>query len=202
MATETAAERAIIRFEEHHGLLGTSQAIRLGIAPRTLYGLRDEGLITEVNRGLFRLTAAPPLSHPDLVQVAIKVPKGVVCLISALAFHGLTTQIPHEVYLALPNDAEKPRLLYPPLRLFWLTKKVYSSGIDEHLLDEIPVKVYGLEKTLADCFKFRRKIGLDVALEALKQAVMEQRIQVNKLLHFARLDRVEKVMRPYLEALL
>jgi predicted transcriptional regulator of viral defense system len=202
MVSKGATQKALAVFEEHHGLLGTSQAIRLGIAPRTLYSLRDEGVITEVNRGLFRLTAAPPLSHPDLTQVAIKVPKGVICLISALAFHGLTTQVPHEVYLALPNDAEKPRLAYPPLRLFWLTDKVYASGIEEHKLDGVPVRIYSVEKTVADCFKFRRKIGLDVVLEALKQAVAEERIQIDKLLDFARLDRVERVMRPYLEVLL
>jgi predicted transcriptional regulator of viral defense system len=202
MATQSSIQKALATFEEHQDLLTTSQAIGLGIAPRTLYELRDQGLIMQVNRGLFRLTTAAPLSHPDLIQVAMKVPKGVFCLISALAFHGLTTQVPHEVYLALPRDADKPRLAYPPLRLFWLTEKVYQSGIEEHILDGIPIKVYSVEKTLADCFKFRRKIGFDVALEALKQSVEQKQIQVDELLRFARLDRVERVMRPYLEALL
>jgi predicted transcriptional regulator of viral defense system len=199
---QASIKKALTIFEEHQSLLSTSQAIQLGIAPRTLYTLRDQGLISQVNRGLFRLATATPLSYPDLIQVAIKVPKGVICLISALAFHGLTTQIPHEVYLALPNDADKPRLAYPPLRLFWLTEKIYQSGIEEHILDGVPIKVYSIEKTLADCFKFRRKIGLDVALEALKQGVEQRRIQVDELLCFARLDRVERVMRPYLEVLL
>jgi predicted transcriptional regulator of viral defense system len=197
----TASDRALETFRQHHGLLRTAQAIRLGIAPRTLYTLRDAGVVVEVSRGLYRLADLPPLSQPDLVTVALKVPRAVICLISALDYHDLTTQIPHAVYVALPSDAERPRLAYPPLRLFWFSGQAYSAGVEVHELDGVPVKIYGPEKTLADCFKYRNKIGMEVALEALRRCREGNRCSLERLLQFARIGRVEKLMRPYLEAL-
>ena len=197
----TAIEKAITIFQQHSGALHTSQAIRLGISPRTLYALRDAGRIVQVTRGAFRLSDVSSIEHSDLVQVALRVPKGIICLVSALAFHNLTTQIPHQVYVALPLDAEKPRLAYPPLRLFWLSQPAYSAGMEQHFLQGVPARIYSREKTIADCFKFRNKIGLDVALEALKEG-LGQGCKLETLLEFARIDRVEKTMRPYLEALL
>lgn len=138
---------------------------------------------------------------PDLTLVALRIPKGVVCLISALAFHNLTTQIPHQVHVALPKDAEKPRLDFPPVKFFWLSQSVFSAGIEEHTQDGVPLRVYSVEKSLADCFKFRNKIGLDVALEALKAYRNTQGFDSELLLHYARIDRVERVILPYLEAL-
>ncbi|MEP7359283.1 MAG: type IV toxin-antitoxin system AbiEi family antitoxin domain-containing protein [Anaerolineales bacterium] len=197
----TARDRALKTFREHHGLLRTAQAIKLGMAPRTLYALRDAGTVVEVSRGLYRLAELPPLSQPDLVTVASKIPRAVICLVSALDYHDLTTQIPHAVYIALPSEAERPRLSYPPLRLFWFSGQAYSAGIEEHELDGVPVKIYGPEKTLADCFKYRNKIGMEVALEALRRCRDSSRFNLQRLLHFARICRVEKLMRPYLEAL-
>jgi len=181
-------------------MLRTTQAIRLGIAPRTLYALRDAGRIVEVTRGVYRLPGAPSIEHADLVQVALRVPKGIICLVSALAFHDLTTQIPHQVYVALPLNAEKPRLVYPPVRLFWLSPAAYSAGIEEHHLESVVVRIYNREKTIADCFKYRNKIGLDVALEALKEG-LKQGCKPETLLAFARIDRVGKIIHPYLEVL-
>jgi predicted transcriptional regulator of viral defense system len=194
-------EKAILIFQQHYGGLHASQAIRLGIAPRTLYGLRDDGRIVEITRGVYCLPDNQPVEYRDLAQVALRVPKGIICLVSALAFHNLTTQIPHQVYVALPVTGEKPRLVYPPVRLFWLSHTSYTAGIEEHLLDGVTVRVYGPEKTIADCFKFRNKIGLSVALEALKDG-LGQGCKPEKLMEFARLDRVAKIMQPYLEALL
>ena len=195
-------ERAIKVFRRHGGVLRTSEAIRLGIHPRTLYAMRDAGVLECLSRGLYRIADLPHLSNPDLVAVALKVPKGVICLISALAYHELTTQIPHEVYLALPRGAEPPRLDHPPIRIFWFTGKAFAEGIDTHEVDGVPVRIYGVEKTLTDCFKYRNKIGLDTAVEALKAYVSGRRIDIDKLMVYARICRVEKVMRPYLEALL
>jgi predicted transcriptional regulator of viral defense system len=189
-------------FQRHGGVLRTSEALRLGIHPRTLYAMRDEGVLECLSRGLYRLSDLPPLGSPDLVAVALKVPAGVVCLISALAYHQLTTQIPHEVYLALPRGTEPPRLDYPPIRTFWFTGKAFAEGIATHKVDGVPVRIYGVEKTLADCFKYRNKIGLDTAVEALKGYVSSRRVDVDKIMGFARICRVEKVMRPYLEAML
>jgi predicted transcriptional regulator of viral defense system len=164
--------------------------------------MRDIGLILRESRGLYRLADMEPGSFTDLTQVSLRVPKGVICLISALSFHDLTTQIPHLVYVALPIHAEKPRLEYPPIRLFWLSPKTYSAGIEQHALDGITVRIYSIEKTLTDCFKYRNKIGLDVALEALREYRRRGAININSLIHYARVNRVERVIKPYLEAIL
>jgi len=202
MATHKSVQNAITIFRRHGGTLRTAEALRLGIHSRTLYAMRDSGVLERLSRGLYRLAELPPLSNPDLVTVAPKVPQAVVCLVSALAFHELTTQIPHAVDIALYSRAERPRLDYPPLRVFWFSGPAWSEGVETHPIDNVPIRIYGLEKSVADAFKYRRKIGLDVALEALKFYRQHQDFDVSRLLHYARVCRVEKVIRPYLEALL
>jgi len=202
METRKSIQNAITLFQQHGGILRTAEALRLGIHPRTLYAMRDSGVLEQLSRGLYRLADLPPLSNPDLVTVALKIPQAVICLVSALAFHELTTQIPHAVDIALPNRAQRPRLDYPPLRIFWFSGPAWSEGVETHLVDDTPVRIYGPEKSIADSFKYRRKIGLDVALEALRLYRRRRGFDVNKLLHYARVCRVEKVMKPYLEALL
>ncbi|MDD5466866.1 MAG: type IV toxin-antitoxin system AbiEi family antitoxin domain-containing protein [Anaerolineales bacterium] len=200
--SENAYEKAIETFRSHSGLLRTQKAIDEGIAPRTLYQMRETGAIVRESRGLYRLADTEPGEFFDLVQVALRIPKGVICLISALSFHGLTTQIPHQVYVALPINAEKPRLEYPPLRLFWLSPKTYSAGIEIHEMDGVEVKIYGIEKTIADCFKFRNKVGLDVALDALRDYRERKTIMAEDLLLYARINRVERIMKPYLDVII
>jgi predicted transcriptional regulator of viral defense system len=189
-------------FIQHGGLLRTSAAVRAGIYPRSLYEMRDKGVVEQLSRGLFRLASLPSLSNPDLVTVALKVPRGVICLISALAYHEITTQIPHEVHVALSRGTEPPRLKHPPLRVFWFTSRSFTDGIETHKVDGIRLRVYSPEKTLADCFKYRNKLGLDVFLEALKLYLAGRRLHIDELTKFARVCRVERLMRPYLEALL
>ena len=169
--------------------------------PRTLYALRDRGLLEPLARGLYRLADLPPLNEPDLVAVARKVPRGVVCLVSALVHHELTTQIPHAVHLALERGSERPRLEYPPLELYWFSAAAFRAGIQEIEFDGVPVRIYDPEKTIADCFKFRGRIGTDVALEALRVWSARRGRSIDRLLAYARVDRVERVIRPYLEAL-
>lgn len=193
-------EKALNIFRGNNDLLRTSQAIELGISPRTLYAMHHAGLLVKITRGVFRLAEAAPLSNADLIQVALRIQKGVICLISALAYHNLTTQIPHQIYVALPLHAEKPRLKYPPVRLFWFSRSVHLAGIDEHLIDGTSVSMYNREKTIADCFKYRNKIGLDIAIKALKEG-LDQGCNVVSIMEYARIDRVENVMRPYMEAL-
>ncbi len=195
-------DKAKTLFRCHGGLLRTSEALRLGLHPRTLYAMRDAGVLEQLSRGLYRLAELPPLGAPDLVAVARKVPGGVVCLISALAFHELTTQIPHAVYVALARGTEPPRLDYPPVRMFWFTGEAFTEGVEIHTLDHVSVPVYSPAKTLADCFKYRHKLGLDVVIEALKLYRQRQQMRLDELLRYARICRVEKVMQPYLEALL
>ncbi len=194
-------EREKRAFSRGGGLLRTGAALRAGIHPRTLYDMRDKGVVEQLSRGLYRLAGLPALSNPDLVTVAMKVPTGVVCLISALAYHEITTQIPHEVHVALPRGTEPPRLKHPPLRVFWFTGRSFTEGIETHKVDGIRLRVYSPEKTLADCFKYRNKLGLDTVLEALRLYRSRKRPNVDDLMKFARVCRVEKVMRPYLEAL-
>lgn len=193
---------ALEAFRAAGGLLRTRDALNAGIHPRTLYELRDEGRIEQMSRGLFRLTDAPPLGEPDLVTVAIKVPDGVLCLISALAWHKLTTQIPHEIYVAIPRNAEAPRIDYPPVRHFWFSGDAYTAGIEVHTVDDVKIHVYSREKTLADCFKYRNRIGLDTVMEALKAYRQSGSVNVESLMHFAGICRVKRVMTPYLEAVL
>lgn len=195
-------EAALALFREHRGILRTSDALRLGIHPRALYVLRDAGLIEPLSRGLYRLTELPPLANPDLVTMAHKVPQAVVCLVSALAFHGLTTQIPHAVDIALPSQVAHPALAYPPLRVFRFSGSAFSEGIELHTLDATPVRIYAPAKCVTDSFKYRRKLGLDIALEALRAYRAHPAFQVDTLLRYAQICRVDNVMRPYLETLL
>jgi predicted transcriptional regulator of viral defense system len=200
-APENNLENAEHLFRKHGGMLRASDAIALGVHPRTLYQMRDENRLVTVSRGLYRLADLPELSDPDLVSVAARIPRAVICLISALAFHEITTEIPHEVSIALPRTVKRPRLDYPPLRVFWFSGESLTEGIEEHKIDGVKVRIYGPEKTVADCFKFRNKIGLDVAIEALKLCRERKSTTPRTLLHYARVCRVERVMRPYLEAL-
>jgi len=195
-------DRAIAVFRKNSGILRTAQALRAGIHPSTIYAMRDSGMLEAVSRGVYRLADSEPLGNPDLVTVASRVQGGVICLISALAFHELTTQIPHEVHVALLRGAEMPRLDYPPIKLYWVSNRAYSAGIETHELDGVSVRIYSPEKTLADCFKFRNKVGLDTAVEAVRFYRERRNVKVDALMRYAELCRVEKVMRPYLEALL
>jgi len=193
----STAERALSIFRANGGVLKTERAMKLGIHPRTLYALLER-----LDRGLYRVADAKPLGNPDFITVALKVPRGVICLISALAFHHMTTQVPHAVYLAIAANDQAPALRYPPLRLFWYSKTVFEDGVTEVALDGIKVRIYSVERTLADCFKYRNKIGIDVCVEALNLYRRRGRMKLDKLEHYAKLCRVERVMRPYMEAIL
>lgn len=200
--TRESFQKAQELFTQNNGLLRTSQAKKLGVNEATLSEMTDAGLLVKEARGIYRLSSLPPLSNPDLVQVALRIPAGVVCLISALNFHNLTTQIPHKVYLALPRGKKRPQIDYPPLEFIWPVERVYSAGVEEHLIDGIQIKIYNREKTVADCFKYRNKIGLPIAIEALKDYLHQRDRNLEGLLHYARLNRVEKIITPYVEAMI
>ncbi len=195
-------DRAFTIFKNHGGILRTAQALRSGIHPDTLYTMRDSGVLEMVSRGVYRLADSAPLSNPDLVTVATRVPGGVICLISALAFHEITTQIPHAVCMALPRGAEEPRLDHPPIKTYRFTGKAYTEGVEPHELDGVIAHIYSPEKTLADCFKFRNKVGLDTVMEAVRFYRERKHVKVEDLMRFATICRVTKIIRPYLEALL
>jgi predicted transcriptional regulator of viral defense system len=178
-----------------------SDALAAGISRRDLYGLRDSGAVTQLSRGVYRLASLPALAAPDIVTVALRAPGGVVCLISALAFHELAAQIPHAVHVALPRGAERPRIDYPPVSYHWFSGTSFTSGIVTPTVDGTRVRIYSVEKSIADAFKFRNKLGIDVALEALKTWRGRRGARFEALLEQARICRVERVLRPYLEAL-
>lgn len=149
---------------------------------------------------MYRLASLEPLAHPDLVTVAKRVPRGVLCLVSALSFHELTTQVPHVIDVALERGKAKPRLDYPPTHFFWFSGPAFHEGIETHELDGVPVRIYDPEKTLVDCFRYRNQLGMDVVLEALRLWREHRRKKLDVLLKYARMRHVERSMRPYLEA--
>jgi predicted transcriptional regulator of viral defense system len=196
----TATEQSVIEvIRQGGGMARTRDMLASGVHPSVLYRMRDEGSIECVSRGLYQLPGQV-LDEPDLATVFKKIPHGVACLISALSIHEITTEIPHAVFVALQRGAEKPRINYPPVRFFWMSGAAYSEGVEIQNKGGVEVPVYSVEKTLADCFKYRNKIGMDVVLEALKFYRERHRFDGNKIMHYAKICRVEKIMRPYLEA--
>jgi predicted transcriptional regulator of viral defense system len=195
-------DKAIEIFELHNSILRSSEAQRLGINPRTLAKMLETGIVTKEERGLYRLTDSQPDGDPNLINVAKLVPKAVICLISALSFHKMTTQIPRKVYIALPREKKAPYIEYPPLEIIYLSRRPYEAGIEKHERDGVSIAIYDQAKTVADCFKFRKKIGEDVALEALKEYLGEEKRDLNSLLEYARINRVRTIIEPYLKALL
>ena len=202
MPTSKQIEKAERIFRRHGGVLRTARAIREGIQPRVLYALRDAGVVEALSRGCYRLTELGAMTNPDLAVVAKAAPKGVICLVSSLAFHEITAQIPHAVDLALPAHAHRPKVEHPPIQSYWFSGRAYTAGVDKHDVDGIAVRIYNPAKTVADCFKYRNKIGLDVAIEALKLCRRRKRTTGQEFQKYAKVCRVENVMAPYLEAIL
>lgn len=190
-AAATASEKAVRLIEKRKApFIRTAQALCAGIHPRTLYQLRDTGVLEQVSRGVYRLAEKGSLSNPDFVTVAVRVPNGVICLVSALAFHELTTQIPHTVSIAVAEGVQSPRIDYPPVSVHRFSDASLKAGVEAHEIDGVPVRIYSAEKTLADCFKFRNKLGMDVVLEALKLYRARKPFNLHKLLEYARICRV------------
>lgn len=197
----TAKERAIRIFEEEGGLLRSAEARRLGIHPQTLKRMTEDGLLEKMERGLYHLRHHSLHGHSDMVVVARRVPDAVFCLTTALQFYGLTTQLPRKVYIALPQDTKAPTFEYPKLDVVWLSDKPYGSGIESVNLHGQIIKVYSKAKTVADCFKFRNKIGEDVAIEALKEYLQDRDRSIPQLMEYAEVDRVAPIVEPYLKAM-
>jgi predicted transcriptional regulator of viral defense system len=197
---DTTAEK-LFKLVRRQGLVRSNTLVPLGIPRVALTRAVRRGQLERVGRGLYGLMARPVSAHGTLAEVARRVPKGVVCLLSALRFHELTTQAPFEVWLAVDNKAATPKLDYPPLRLVRFSGAALTEGVEEHVVDGVTVCVTSVAKTVADCFKYRNKIGLDVALEALREAWNTKRMTSDQIWHCAKIDRMANVMRPYLESL-
>lgn len=193
--------KAIKIFKLHGGMIRSSEAIAEGIHPRILYELRDLGVIEQLQRGLYALTDLPDIEEPDLVTISKIIPDGVVCLISALYFHRLTVQIPRWIDVAVIRKYVPPKVKYPPIRIHWFSNKFYKAGIEKHNFGGAEIKIYSREKSIIDCFRLRKKVGIEIAIEALKNYLKQDNINVNLLLDFAKESRVIKILEPYLQAL-
>jgi predicted transcriptional regulator of viral defense system len=193
--------KALKSFRDRGGTLRTRDLMTLGVHTDVLYALRQEGHIIELGRGLYRLTDAGEAEYPDLALVAARAPTAAVCLISALSYHGITTQIPSAVSLAVPRGSYHRIKMSIPVTVYRFDPKTFLEGLETHRIGGMPLKIYGVARTVVDCFKFRNKVGLDIALEALRLARQRKKLQNRELLHYARLLRVEKPMTPYLQAI-
>ncbi len=191
----------ILTLASAQGLIRPRDLIAQGLPRVALTRLVRQGLLTRVARGLYARPDRTVSEHGTLAEVARKHPQAIVCLLSALRVHDLTAQSPFEVWLAIPNKARAPKLEYPPLRIMRFSGAALTEGIEDHQIDGVTVRVTNVARTVADCFKFRNKIGLDVAMEALQEAWANKRISMDELWRYATLCRVANVMRPYMESL-
>lgn len=191
----------VLALARREGILRPRDLQAAGIPRSYLQRLLDRGLLLRSGRGIYALADGDLTENHSLAEVSKRVPHGVICLLSALRFHHLTTQNPHEVWLAIGGKAASPAPDYPPLRVLRFSGEALTAGVETHAVEGVSVRVYGVAKTVADCFKYRNKIGLDVALEALRECWGERRASADDLWHYAAICRVSRVMRPYMEAL-
>lgn len=188
-------------FGERGAIVRASRLLAAGVHPRTLYELRDSGQLEAVGRGLYRLPSAPLPEHFDLLVVAARASRAVVCLISALAFHELTDEIPHEVSIAIPRGSSTPRIDATPVRVFHFSGAMYELGIEHHQIDGVDVKIYSPAKSIVDVFRLRNRIGEDLAIKALATGLRTRKVRPGPILELAGKLRARRVIEPYLKAL-
>lgn len=200
MAKKTKTEM-IVELITKKGVAKLEELVKRGIHPEYVRRLCIKGVLTQTGRGLYTLTNSDITENLGIANVCKWVPKGVICLFSALQFHNIGTQSPFEVWMALDRETARPRIKFPPLRIMRYSGKAFSEGIKIHRIKGVDCKIYCVAKTVADCFKYRNKIGLDVAIEALRESLKEKKCTMNELWEFSKICRVEKIMRPYMEAI-
>jgi predicted transcriptional regulator of viral defense system len=183
------------------GILRPSDLDAIGTHRVVLTRMTAKGLLERVGRGIYRLPESQGSEHESLIAIATRVPQAVFCLLSALQFHELTTQLPRQLWIAMPRGSHTPKIDYPPVKMVQFAGSAYSEGVEVFERDQVKLRVYCVAKTVADCFKYRNKIGLDVALEALKDARAQKKASTDDILRYAKICRVSNVMRPYLEAI-
>jgi predicted transcriptional regulator of viral defense system len=191
----------IVHYIGQHGIVRPRDIEAIGLPREYLVRLHRQGKLKRPGRGIYTLPHANVTEHHSYAEVAKQVPEAVICLLSALTFHEITTQSPASVWIALGKGARTPALTSPSLRIVRLSGQSLTGGIKKHLVEGVPVRVYSAAKTVADCFKFRNKIGLDVAIEALKDSLRQKKANINEIYRYAKVCRVSNVIRPYMEAL-
>lgn len=200
MTTAKTFEKTM-QYIRQHGIVRSRDIEAIGVPRVYLLRLYRQGKLSRTGRGIYTLPDAAVTERHSYAEVAKRVPEAVLCLLSALAFHEITTQSPASVWIALGKGARKPAILSPSLRVVRLTGPSLSEGIEEHPVEGVTVRVYSAAKTVADCFKFRNKIGLDIAIETLKDCLRQKKTTVNEIYRYAKICRVSNVIRPYMEAL-
>lgn len=202
MLEDSQLAKRIIRLASKRGIIRPQELKALGLPTRYLRQLEQDGRLLRLDRGLYACPETPFNEHISLLEVAKRIPKGVICLVSALRFHELTLEFSPDAWVAMPAKHYHPKLEHLQVRYFDLSGLAYSEGIETHKINGVDLKVYSEAKTVADCFKFRRVVGLDVAIQALKQGLEERRFSPPELMTYARINRVEKLIRTYLDVLL
>lgn len=203
MASPTSIhEQAVLGLARQRPLLRARDLAEHGLPTMALSRLVATGKLERVARGVYSLPGIPLSEHRSLAEVALRVPLGIICLLSALRVHDIGTQAPFEVWIAIPSNSPTPQLDQPGLRAIRMSGPALSEGVESMRIDGVNVRVFNAAKTIADCFKFRNKIGLDVALEALRDGWTQRKLTVDALWHYATINRVSNVMRPYLESVI
>lgn len=195
-------KKIISYFKTHGGVVRFSSLQKAGFHSDILYALEKDGKAEKVVRGIYKLAQHDIGSYPDLVIASMQAPKGIICLLSALSFHEATNEIPRFVDIAISPRAHANRIKYPPVKFYRFASMAWEAGVEEHEISGCKVRIYNLAKTVADCFKFRNKIGIDVAREALKIAVIEKHIKPKEIMHYAKICRVDSVIKPMLETII
>ena len=200
--TEPYPQRRIARdFLEAHGIVRLAELRSVGVTAATVSRMERDGEVIRLARGLYQISDAPLEKDHSLAEAAKRLPKGIVCLVSALAFHGLTDQLPKKVWLAIGKKDWAPRSDGMPIRVVRFTERLLAESVETHMIESVPVKVFGVAKTVADCFRHRNKIGLSVAIEGLQEALRQRKATPAEIVHQAEHGGVSTVIRPYLEAL-
>jgi predicted transcriptional regulator of viral defense system len=190
-----------MQYVRQHGMVRPRDIEAIGVPREYLLRLHQQGKLNRAGRGIYTMPDAEVTERHSYAEVAKRVPEGILCLLSALAFHEITTQSPAAVWIALPKGARTPAITSPNLRIVRLTEPSLTAGIEKHVVESVPVRVYSAAKTVADCFKFRNKLGIDVAIEALKDCLRQKKGTVNEIYRYAKICRVSNVIRPYMDAL-
>ena len=193
----------IVRFlKQKGGMASFSELDKAGFNKALIKSSLISNNIQKLDRGLYSLSEGMSFSNPDLVAISIKIPKGTICLLSALAFHEATNEIPKYVDVAIPRGTHESKVKYPPVRFYRFAPDTWKAGVEKHEIKGHTVKIYSLAKTVADCFKFRSRIGINVAREALKVAITEKHVKPKDIMEYAKICRVDKIIKPILEAMI
>lgn len=188
--------------KQKDGLVGYAEITKAGYDKSLIRSALKSGYLQKIDRGLYRLTNGSSLPNPDVIAAMIRIPKGIICLLSALSFHQATDEIPRHIDIAIPRGKHANKIKYPPVRYYRIAIGIWEAGLEEHIIKGRKLRVYNLARTIVDCFKFRNKIGINVARDALKTGITEKGVKPKEIMRYAKLCRVESIIKPILEAII